>query len=113
MRLLLDQNLSPKLAARLRPRFGCVDQVRELGLEDASDLAIWEFARAKNYAIVTNDEDFRDLAALYGTPPLIILLRFGNLSTSHLTDKLNHRFKLINDYCSDKRTNKILVLMAS
>jgi predicted nuclease of predicted toxin-antitoxin system len=52
--------------------------VRLSKLERASDDDIWEFARRENFAIVTLDSDFADIAALRGAPPKIIWLRCGN-----------------------------------
>ena len=89
MRLLLDQNLSPKLASRLRRGRGWdVSGVRTLGLEDATDREIWTFAKREGYAIVSNDIDFVDLATIWGAPPKIISLRYGNATTAGHEAKL-------------------------
>ena len=63
MKLLLDQNLSYRLLARLEPLFPGSTQVYRVGLEGADDLAIWEFARTQGFAIVTKDSD---LSAVHG-----------------------------------------------
>lgn len=44
-------------------------QVSQLGLQDASDTRIFEFARTHGYAIVTFDSDFVDLCIVKGIPP--------------------------------------------
>ncbi len=46
MKLLFDQNLSFKLAARLADIFAGSDQVRNCGLDQASDAVIWEHAKS-------------------------------------------------------------------
>ncbi|MEQ8423113.1 MAG: DUF5615 family PIN-like protein, partial [Cyclobacteriaceae bacterium] len=44
MKLLFDQNISPKILKKLPSEFSECNQVRFFGLEDASDLEIFEFA---------------------------------------------------------------------
>jgi predicted nuclease of predicted toxin-antitoxin system len=87
MKLLFDQNLSFKLCDRLADIFPGSSQVRLAGLERADDRAIWEFAKAGGFSIVTQDSDFADMAALYGPPPKVIWLRCGN-QTSAFVEKL-------------------------
>jgi predicted nuclease of predicted toxin-antitoxin system len=88
MKLLLDQNLSYKLCDRLADRFPGSSQVRLAGLEQADDRAIWEFAKANGFTIVTQDADFADMAALYGPPPKVIWLRCGNQSSDFIEKML-------------------------
>jgi len=45
MKLLLDENLSPKLARAVADLFPDSLHVEECGLGGASDEAIWQFAR--------------------------------------------------------------------
>lgn len=47
-------------------------------LDEASDLEVWEFAKANHFTIVTKDSDFNDLAILKGVPPKVIWLKMGN-----------------------------------
>ena len=57
MKLLFDQNLSPKLVNWLADLYPGSSHVLSLGLDRASDEAIWEYARDHGYAIVTKDAD--------------------------------------------------------
>jgi predicted nuclease of predicted toxin-antitoxin system len=41
---------------------------------------VWEFAKVRDYVIVTRDADFLDLSLQHGQPPKIIWLRTPNLS---------------------------------
>jgi predicted nuclease of predicted toxin-antitoxin system len=59
VRLLLDENLSPRLASRLRSLFTDLTHVRDVGLRQAADKSIWEWARTNGYAVITTDADFR------------------------------------------------------
>jgi predicted nuclease of predicted toxin-antitoxin system len=64
LKLLFDQNLSPKLAVRLADLFPGSSHVLSLGLDRASDDAIWDHARDQNYAIVTKDADYNNLGVV-------------------------------------------------
>lgn len=59
-----------------------------LGLAEADDLAIWEFARREQFAIVTKDADFGELALLRGFPPKIVMLNLGNVASAVVLTRL-------------------------
>lgn len=84
MMLLFDQNISHRLVSNLNSNLGKCSQVRSLGLENATDMMIWEYAKKNNYTIVTFDTDFYDISTLKGHPPKIIWMRTGNTSTKNL-----------------------------
>ena len=46
MKLLFDQNLSFKLCRLLADVFPESNQIRLIGMEEAEDRAIWEYAKA-------------------------------------------------------------------
>jgi len=48
----------------------------------APDAAVWEYARAHGFAIITADADFYELAITQGPPPKIIWLRGCDYPTS-------------------------------
>ncbi len=81
LKLLFDQNISPKIIKSLGDDFLGSNQVRFLGLENASDLAIFDFAKNQGFTLVTFDSDFVDLNIVKGIPPKIIWLRSGNQTT--------------------------------
>ncbi|MGD9815589.1 MAG: DUF5615 family PIN-like protein [Hyphomonadaceae bacterium] len=58
MKPLFDQNLSHRLCRLLGDLYPGAAQVRALGLDQASDDAVWEFARSEGFTIVTLDADF-------------------------------------------------------
>ena len=78
MKLLFDQNLSHRLCRALADVFPGSEQVRQSGLDRATDETIWAFAREHDYTIVTLDTDFADIAALRCAPPKVVWLRCGN-----------------------------------
>ncbi len=64
MKLLFDQNISPKILKNLPPELYDSQQVRFVGLEDSADYEIVQFARTNYYGLVTSDSDFVDLNTL-------------------------------------------------
>lgn len=62
MRPLFDQNLSFKLCQMITDLFPDSSHVRSHGLSEAADRALWEFAKANGFAIVTQDADLAELA---------------------------------------------------
>ena len=64
MRLLFDQNLSPRLPARLADLFPGSTHSEPAGLGTASDAAVWAYALANGLAIVTKDEDYSHLSTV-------------------------------------------------
>lgn len=67
MKLLFDQNISFRLIEKIAEFFPEARQVVHLGLTNATDLQIWNFAKENGYAIVTYDADFYELASIKGT----------------------------------------------
>jgi len=81
VKLLLDENLSPRLARRINDLFDGSIHVRSVGSKQTPDREIWDFARLNGFAILTADADFQDLAVSFGHPPKIIVLKgcdYGN-----------------------------------
>lgn len=52
--------------------------VSDLGMQAASDAAIWEYALASSSVIITKDEDFAQRKALSGDGPLVASIRLPN-----------------------------------
>ena len=67
---------------RLADIFPGSSHVQFHALTEADDSEIWEFAKAQNFCIVTQDADFAERSHLYGAPPKVIWLRCGNAPTS-------------------------------
>ncbi len=88
MRLLFDENLSPKLPRLLAAQFPGSLHIRECGLKGATDEIIWEFARTNQLTIVSKDADFYQRCILFGAPPKFIWLRVGNCSRDDLVNLL-------------------------
>lgn len=78
MKLLLDENLSRRLVPSLQQAFAGTCHLEDVGLQGASDTAVWAFAGREGYALVSEDDDFRQLSLLRGTPPKVLVLAIGN-----------------------------------
>jgi len=57
-------------------------RIREIGLRDADDVVIWEYAKAHGFAVVSKDSDFQQRSLLLGAPPKFIWLRVGNCTVA-------------------------------
>jgi len=101
VKILLDQNISFRVIGLLTSAFEKVDQVKTLGLTDASDKEIWDYALLNDYTIVTFDSDFIEIATLRGTPPKIVWLRFGNSSNLKIANKLLLNADVIKTFIRD------------
>jgi predicted nuclease of predicted toxin-antitoxin system len=101
MKLLFDQNLSFKLCQQLSDRLPGSSQVRLVGLQQADDHTIWEYARANGFTLVSLDSDFAEMAALLGPPPKVIWLRCGNQPTSVIEGMLRDQSEAISAFEHD------------
>jgi predicted nuclease of predicted toxin-antitoxin system len=64
MKLLLDQNLSWRLVKPLQGSFPESAHVRDLGLDRASDVDVWEYARREGFVIISKDSDVEQRSIL-------------------------------------------------
>ena len=78
MRFLVDAQLPPALAAWLAARGHDAKAVREVGLREADDAVIWDFANEGGWVVVTKDEDFAERVLRTESGPQIVWLRIGN-----------------------------------
>ncbi|WP_298881668.1 DUF5615 family PIN-like protein [uncultured Bradyrhizobium sp.] len=101
MRLLFDQNLSFKLCQMIADLFPDSSHARSHGLSEVADRVLWEFAKANDFAIVTQDVDFAELAGLLGSPPKVIWLRTGNQTTAMIASQLRRHAQTIQSFADD------------
>jgi predicted nuclease of predicted toxin-antitoxin system len=101
MRLLFDHNLSPRLVHRLTDLYPDTSHVFLVGLDRASDLAVWAYAQTNDSIIVTKDSDFSDVSVLRGFPPKVIWLRLGNCTTSDVERTLRNGYAAIDGFAND------------
>ena len=84
MKLLIGENLSPRLVVAVSDLFPRSVHVRDVDLHSASDQSVWEFARVHGFAIVSKDADFRQRSFLFGAPPKVVWIRRGNCTTEDI-----------------------------
>jgi predicted nuclease of predicted toxin-antitoxin system len=102
MKLLLDNNLSPKLVRKLANPYPESSHVAILGLDTASDMEVWQHAQQNGYCLVTKDSDFNELLASKGFPPKVIWIRLGNCSTNEIADLLEKQHEAILEFAQDE-----------
>ena len=101
MKLLFDQNISFRILKKVLDIYPKSKQVRELCLENATDIEIYNFSKKNHFTIITFDADFFDLSILKGHPPKIIWIRTGNTTTKYLANILRAKKDIINDFLLD------------
>ena len=84
MRFLVDAQLPPALAGWLGERGMAATPVREVGLRDADDETIWNFALEGGWTVVTKDEDFAERCIGNPDAPAVVWLRIGNCTNKVL-----------------------------
>lgn len=95
MKLLFDQNLSFRLCQEIADIFPGSNHVRIIGLDEADDLSIWNYAKTNGFTIVSQDADFAEMAAMLPSPPKVVWLRAGNLPTTMIAIVLRQNAELI------------------
>jgi predicted nuclease of predicted toxin-antitoxin system len=88
MKLLFDENLSPRLGALLAAQYPGSLHVRDCGLKGAPDQQIWDYARLNDFILVSKDSDFYQRSLFYGSPPKFVWLRLGNCTRDDLINLL-------------------------
>ncbi len=86
MRFPVDAQLPPALTRYLRTAGHEADHVADLGMEAASDHAIWLKAVELGAVLVTKDEDFVTLRALRPGGPPVVWIRTGNTTRDLLIE---------------------------
>lgn len=87
MRFIVDAQLPPALARCLAGHGHQAEHVADIGMADAKDSPIWEYALQHGAVIVTKDEDFpHRLNQNPEKAPSIIWLRIGNTSRRALLE---------------------------
>jgi predicted nuclease of predicted toxin-antitoxin system len=81
VKLLFDENLSPKLTKLQSDVYPDSTHVRDVGLARADDDVVWEYAAQRGFAIVSKDADFHQRSFVHGHPPKVVWIRRGNCST--------------------------------
>jgi predicted nuclease of predicted toxin-antitoxin system len=102
VRLLFDNNLSPRLSAAVADLYPDSVHVRALALQRAPDDDVWEYAREHGYVIVSKDSDFHQRSLVEGFPPKIVWIQRGNCTTAAIIELLRRSGRAILDFEQDE-----------
>jgi predicted nuclease of predicted toxin-antitoxin system len=109
LKLLVDENLPPRIAVDLADLFPESAHVGSVGLGSTDDSVIWEYTKAHGFAFLTKDKDFANLSIARGAPPKVILLQTGNCSTGQIIQIVRNNAVRFTDF-EDDAHRSLLVL---
>lgn len=98
MKLLFDENLSPKLPNRLSDLFPNSLHVRDVGMKATIDPIVWNYEKDNDLMIVSKDADMHARSLVFGNPPKVIWIRLGNDAPMGL-NLFNNRRKNTRERC--------------
>jgi predicted nuclease of predicted toxin-antitoxin system len=111
VRVLLDQNLSPKLIRKLADILPQLETVYDHDLVGASDPYIFEWARnAKFAAVVSTDRDFVHLVGRLGPPPKVIRIEQCDFPARVIEQLLRREALRIDEFLASERPVLLLRL---
>lgn len=102
MKLLFDENLSPKLVRLLADLFPDSLHVRDVGLKAEDDPVVWTYAADNGLMICSKDSDMHQRCFVFGYPPKVVWVRLGNCSTSDVEGLLRENFGAITEFYDDE-----------
>jgi len=109
VKLLFDENVSPRLVGSVAKEFPGSAHVRDIGLRGAEDQKIWDHARERGHVIVSKDTDFRERSYVEGFPPKIIWLDVGNAGTAAIAELLQRERQRI-EHFENQQESSLLIL---
>jgi predicted nuclease of predicted toxin-antitoxin system len=83
-----------------------------LAIRGSTDTTLWNHALNNNFIIVSKDNDFRQKAFLYGSPPKVVWLSIGNAGTSVIAQLLRGNVEKIQAFAASP-DESLLVLELS
>ena len=111
MRILLDQNLSPKLIRKLVDLFPGLESVYDHNLTGIADPPIFRWAQEQQIkAIITNDRDFIRLVERFGPPPKIIRIEKCDFPSSVIEQLIRREAIRIHEFLQSERAVLLLKL---
>jgi predicted nuclease of predicted toxin-antitoxin system len=109
LKLLVDENLAPRLVERLADLFPGSLHVSSVGLGNTPDEAIWTYAKAHGFTFVTKDRDFASLSFVWSAPPKVILLQAGNCSTAQIEHLIRVNAIRLSEFERDLRRSLLIL----
>jgi predicted nuclease of predicted toxin-antitoxin system len=109
VKLLFDENISPRLADVLQDIYPDSAHVHACGLGSADDLAIWQDAKDNGYTVVSKDSDFQERSILLGAPPKIIWLRTTNCTSAEIENLLRAALPTIKRFVQEDQESCLIL----
>jgi predicted nuclease of predicted toxin-antitoxin system len=109
VKLLFDENLSPRLAEVLADIYPGSTHVHECGLGSADDEAVWQYAKDNGFTIVSKDSDFQERGVLRGYPPKIIWLRAANSTSAGIENLLRMALPIISRFIQEDQESCLIL----
>lgn len=109
MKLLVDENLPPRLAKEVADLFPDSRHVNSVGLSNTADAEIWEYARSHGFTFLTKDKDFAHLSLAWGAPPKVVLVQTGNCTTRQLVLILRNNAIRFAEFENDARRSLLIL----
>lgn len=109
MKLLVDENLPPRLVPELADLFPNSIHVSVAGLSSTSDATIWEFAKARDLTFLTKDKDFANMSMVWGAPPKVILMQTGNCTTEDLIRTIRDNAIRLSEFQNDAKRSLLIL----
>jgi predicted nuclease of predicted toxin-antitoxin system len=101
VKLLFDENISPRLAGALADIYPHSTHVHHCGLGSADDLAVWLYAKDNGFTIVSKDSDFQERSILFGFPPKVIWLRVTNCTSTEIETLLRSALPIVRQFIQE------------
>lgn len=111
VKLLFDENVSPRLVGLLADEYPGSAHVVEVGLRGAPDHRIWDHARENGYVIVSKDDDFRQRSFLEGAPPKVVWLQVGNAGTQVIAELVREQASRLRRFEDEDESALLLISM--
>lgn len=84
MKILVDQNIAPKLIDNIADLFPDSTHVNEIVLNKSTDQEIWKYALDNDYVLVSTDNGFSNLSILSEKAPKTIFIKGEVITTLKL-----------------------------
>jgi predicted nuclease of predicted toxin-antitoxin system len=110
VKLLFDENLSPRLARLLADLYPGSVHVHHIGFGAAHDAALWHYAEQHGFVIVSKDADFSERSLRLGPPPKVVWVRRGNCSTRDIETLLRRHYDVLLQFASDSEAGVLEII---
>jgi predicted nuclease of predicted toxin-antitoxin system len=103
VKLLFDQNLSYRLVHALHEMFPESQHVRDVGLGEAADEAVWHYAVRQGVTLISKEADSYQRSLLFGHPPKVVWVRHCYCSTAAIEQLLRLHYPNLIQICREPR----------